>query len=97
MYFLFGLKRGAVFFPIQVIVLIALGALGSVNALRITTEFREAARRQEAAAYKGISYIQPEYTFSKTGRNVLVIMLDRGISGFVPYIFEEKPELFSAW
>ncbi len=30
---------------------------------------------------------------SREGRNVIVFMLDRAISGYVPYIFEEKPEL----
>lgn len=30
---------------------------------------------------------------SKTGKNVVVIMLDRAIGGFIPYIMNEKPEL----
>ena len=36
-----------------------------------------------------------DYTlpFSKNGRNVLVIMLDRAIGGFIPYIMDEKPFL----
>ena len=34
---------------------------------------------------------KPSFTLSRTGRNVVVIMLDRCISGFVPYIFEENP------
>lgn len=33
------------------------------------------------------------YKLSKTGKNVIIVMLDRAISGYVPYIFEEKPEL----
>ena len=36
---------------------------------------------------------QPNYTLSKTGKNVVVLMLDRAISGFVPYMFSEKPGL----
>jgi len=31
--------------------------------------------------------------FSKEGKNVLVFMLDRAIGDYVPYIFNEKPEL----
>ena len=34
---------------------------------------------------------KPSFTLSRTGKNVVVIMLDRCISGFVPYIFEENP------
>lgn len=33
------------------------------------------------------------YKLSKTGKNVILVMLDRAISGYVPYIFEEKPEV----
>ena len=35
----------------------------------------------------------PTFTLSKTGKNVVVLMLDRGIGPYVPYIFNEKPEL----
>ncbi len=35
----------------------------------------------------------PAYTLSKKGRNVIVLMLDRALSGYVPYIMEEFPEL----
>lgn len=35
----------------------------------------------------------PHFTLSKEGKNVVVIMLDRAISQFVPYIMEENPEL----
>ena len=31
--------------------------------------------------------------FSKTGKNVLIIFLDRFAAGFLPMLFEEKPEL----
>lgn len=39
------------------------------------------------------SFDEPLFTFSKKGKNVLVFMLDRAINGYIPYIFEEKPEL----
>ena len=32
-------------------------------------------------------------TLSRTGKNVVVMMLDRAVGGFVPYIFDEIPEL----
>lgn len=37
--------------------------------------------------------IKPVYHFSRTGKNVVVIMLDRGISSFVPYIMDELPQV----
>lgn len=35
----------------------------------------------------------PELTLSRTGKNVIVLMLDRAIGGYIPYIFHDKPEL----
>lgn len=35
----------------------------------------------------------PVFTLSKTGKNVVVIMMDRALGSYVPYIFHEKPEL----
>ena len=46
-----------------------------------------------------VSVQQPAYTedphfqLSKTGNNVIVIMLDRAVGEYIPYIFQEKPEL----
>ena len=34
---------------------------------------------------------------SKKGKNVIVFMLDRAINGYVPFIFEEKPEVKEAF
>jgi YidC/Oxa1 family membrane protein insertase len=41
--------------------------------------------------------ISPIFHLSKTGKNVLVIMLDMAASVFVPYIFEESPELYQKY
>ncbi len=35
----------------------------------------------------------PSFSLDRNGKNVVVIMLDRAISNFVPYILNEKPEL----
>jgi hypothetical protein len=37
--------------------------------------------------------LDPVFTFSRTEKNVLVIMLDRALSPYLPVVFEEKPEL----
>ena len=36
---------------------------------------------------------KPTIVLSSTGENVMVIMLDRAVSGYIPYIFYEFPEL----
>ena len=35
----------------------------------------------------------PAIVLSSTGENVMVIMLDRAVSGYIPYVFHEFPEL----
>ncbi len=35
----------------------------------------------------------PEFTLSKNGKNVVVLMLDRACSIYVPYIMDERPQL----
>lgn len=35
----------------------------------------------------------PTFSLSKTGKNVIVLMLDRAMGPYIPYIFNEKPEL----
>lgn len=35
----------------------------------------------------------PQIRLSATGNNVMVIMLDRAVSGYIPYVFYEFPEL----
>lgn len=35
----------------------------------------------------------PHFKLSKTGKNVIVLMLDRAMGEYVPYMFNEKPEL----
>ncbi|MCR4736072.1 MAG: membrane protein insertase YidC [Treponema sp.] len=37
--------------------------------------------------------ISPVYNLSKTGKNVMIIFLDRAISSFFPYILEQFPEI----
>ena len=51
--------------------------------------------KSEAAAEEVNSQSRPEIHLSKTGKNVVVLMLDRGIGGFVPFLMNEKPELVS--
>ncbi|MCL2719898.1 MAG: membrane protein insertase YidC [Treponema sp.] len=41
-----------------------------------------------------IEDILPIFSLSQNGKNVVIIMLDRAFSGFLPYIFNESPELY---
>jgi membrane protein insertase Oxa1/YidC/SpoIIIJ len=73
----------------------ALGAFSLSNAYGIQQTFagyaEQEARQAVRSPYDGV------YTFSKTGKNVLVIMLDRALSGYTPALFTEKPHLYDTF
>ncbi len=66
-------------------------AMVGIGAFNITSQL-EPVKTQAAGAQEGKPDL-PRIQLSKSGKNVVVIMLDRAIPGFVPYIMHEKPEL----
>lgn len=67
---------------------IALSGMTGVNIVRITGSVAEL----DVQAAK-LSDDKPSFNLSKTGKNVIVLMLDRSLGHQVPYIFKEKPEI----
>ena len=65
---------------------LALGSMGVVNMVTINTSINaltEGTAAEEDATFR----------LSKDGKNVIVLMLDRAAGEYIPYIFNEKPEL----
>jgi len=74
------------------ILVLTLLAFSIFNVAMINSEFHRLEAIVADSSNKGAEEtIKPVYHFSRTGKNVVVIMLDRGISSFVPYIMEELP------
>ena len=76
------------------IVLTAVIALGSMSVLNMGSILRDTRGLSEAqVGWSGESGEKLQFSLSREGQNVVVIMLDRAI-GFLPeYFFQEKPEL----
>jgi YidC/Oxa1 family membrane protein insertase len=102
-FFLLFYRRKRIIQFCQIITVIALFTAGIYRTAGIYHEFRLISGRRniEQNSFAALSdsgirnaygYV-PIYEFSKTGKNVLIIMLDRAIPGFVPQILKEKPEL----
>ncbi len=68
------------------ILLLGVSALCVNNIITIDNEFKEYSYIQE-------QWNEASFELTSDGRNVVVIMLDRAAGYFVPYIFNEKPEL----
>jgi YidC/Oxa1 family membrane protein insertase len=82
--------KGVLFFSLQAVVLASLLGFGILNLTRIQSEFT-ALRNHRTAGGGEIG--ETCYRLSKSGKNVVFFMLDAAVSGYVPYIFEEKPQL----
>jgi hypothetical protein len=90
-FFLLFHRKRIIFRSLQVILLISLGGFGVLKILAISGDYAGIAGARNSENY--VRAVEPVYSFSKTGKNVLVIMLDRAIGGFAPYIFDEKEEI----
>jgi len=88
-------KRKLIFYSFQLIILTALVFLGIYNIFKINSDFKNFENQTLLSGTGAADSGRPEpvYHFSKNGKNVIVIMLDAAISGYIPYIFDEKPEL----
>jgi YidC/Oxa1 family membrane protein insertase len=101
--FLLFYKKKQIIQFCQIIILFALFAAGIYRTADIYSQFNsiDKQRKIELDSFtllsnsntKNTDIYASVYEFSRTGKNILVIMLDRGIPGFVPYILDEKPEL----
>jgi YidC/Oxa1 family membrane protein insertase len=81
------------------VLLAVFGIFSAYNVYGIQSAYASYAARER---YEGLDLFMKNegsgsYIFSSTGKNVLVIMLDRAISGYVPAIFSEKPELYDTF
>ncbi|MDR2480750.1 MAG: YidC/Oxa1 family membrane protein insertase [Spirochaetaceae bacterium] len=75
------------------IIILALCGIIAVNTFKIYDGIEMMRRRETNSG----TPLEAAFTFSKTGKNVLVIMLDCAVGFYLPYIFDEKPELREAF
>lgn len=70
--------------------MIALGCMSGVNVAQISTSI-ETTKKQLSETGTEL----PSFSLSRTGKNVVVLMMDRAMGEMVPYILNEKPELMN--
>jgi len=87
-------KKNKIILSVQIIALSALFGYNIINVKKIHDNFDIVKERHTSQA-KNAESIRPVYIFSKTGKNVLIIMIDAAVGSFIPYIYKEKPELNS--
>ena len=90
-------KKRIIFQSLQLIILTSLVSFGIINIIKINNGFREYKNILHSTSMDSSSMVnlEPVYNFSKSGKNVIVFMLDSAVSGYLPYIFDERPELLN--
>ncbi len=73
------------------VILTALVAVAGMSGLNLFTIQEEVAAAE--TQLESVSDATPQFNLSKTGKNVVVLMLDRALGEYIPYIMNEKPEL----
>jgi hypothetical protein len=91
------IKKNKIILALQSIIVISLLCFGITNIFKINNTFTKVNAGGTVSTSDNFGDIKKYYTFSKTGKNIVLIMLDYGLSGFVPFVFDEKPELLNSF
>jgi hypothetical protein len=93
-FFLLGRRK-----IVTVASLLCLFSITGLSAYNIFSIQKEYAVSQEyrTGTTSELTEVKPVFDLSRTGRNTIIIMLDRAVSVFFPYILDESPELFSLY
>ena len=72
---------------INIILLLSMSVIGIKNCIITQSDYK----RMKEPSFE--NELEPIFHLSKTGKNVIVIMQDRCFSPFIPYVFDEIPDL----
>ena len=94
MILLFYYKKMKIVLTFQIIALTALFINFFINVKQIRDDFTIVKEKYEIKT-DGVENYLPHYVFSKSGKNILLILLDSAVGNYVPYMLNEKPEIYS--
>ncbi len=80
---------------VLVIAFVGISIVHSVTISKSYKQLKELKKNNDAITSS--TNIEPIFHLSKTQKNVFVIMLDRAVNGFLPYIFEESKDLYDKY
>ena len=89
---LLGWKRQRILSSVCLGATISFVAFGIINITTINREYKSFQEAAGAGASEA-SELEPVYHLSKTGKNVVVLMLDRAESSYFEYILADQPKI----
>ncbi|GHU48241.1 membrane protein [Spirochaetia bacterium] len=92
LFLVFLFRKKNILLSFQIIIIIAFTAFGISNIYTIEKDFVKI-QLEHAQLDTESNSIEPVYSFSKSGKNTVVLFIDSAVSSYIPSIFEEKPEL----
>lgn len=93
-FFTFRFNKTKYISYLSVISFVSLFAVSIFNFNSISKGYKETCLLRQQTNGQ-VDSISPVFHLSKTEKNVIVIMQDRAISGFIPYLFEENKNLYN--
>lgn len=81
-------KKTGLFYIISIAMCLSASVMGISNMTSIQKEVNASHELIEAAVSE-----TPKIVLNKTGKNVIVLMMDRAYGGFFPYLLQDNPEL----
>ena len=95
--FLIHINKIKIIFTVLFIVLFSFTGASTANCVSIGREYARYTSIRGASDKLTNSGLSPIFHLSKSGKNVVVIMLDRAVNSFLPEIFSESPELYGQY
>ena len=89
------LKKKKILNYILSAVVVGLAVISIINVFKVADAVSGYTQSEEVCS--GVNENKKIFSLSKKGKNVVFIMLDRAVSGLIPYMFEEKEELRNAF
>ena len=86
------LKKNHIMKAVLSVLLVKALGISFYNSIRVQAQMPSIKKAVESGSTE-----QVPITLSKDGKNVVVIMMDCAIGSFVPYLFQEKPELLDSY
>lgn len=86
---LFALRKAKLVKGVCYILCVAVLSMSLINVVGINNNLKDIANNENSELKQNA----PQIPLSSDGQNVIVLMLDRAVSTYIPYLFNEKPEL----
>jgi YidC/Oxa1 family membrane protein insertase len=96
-YFLLSYDKLKLLFSLSLIVFFSLFCVSAANSVGIAKEYGRYTAIRGSSAELEVSSLSPIFNFSREGKNILIVVFDRGLNFFVPEIFSESPQLYEQY